>query len=223
MTAQPRLYAQSLALLTDLYQLTMAYGFWKLKLAEQEAVFHLTFRKNPFKGGYAIAAGLGAAINYLNELRFSDDDLVYIASLNGSDGKPLFDAGFCEYLRALRFTCDIDAIQEGTVVFPHEPLLRIKGPMLQCQLLETPLLNLINFQTLIATKAARVCLAARGEPVIEFGLRRAQGIDGGLAASRAAYIGGCVATSNVLAGKLYGIPYRRARAVTFNIIHIICC
>jgi nicotinate phosphoribosyltransferase len=202
----------SLALLTDLYQLTMAYGYWKLGTAQREAVFHLFFRKNPFHGGFTVASGLQPAIDYMKALRFLPDDLEYLATITGNDGKALFEPAFLEYLGKMRFECDVDAIPEGTVVFPHEPLLRIKGPMLQCQILETPLLNLINFHTLIATKAARVCLAAKGEPVIEFGLRRAQGIDGAMAASRAAYIGGCAATSNVLAGKTYGIPVKGTHA-----------
>lgn len=200
------LYRHSLALLTDLYQLTMAYGYWKLGRHDLQAVFHLTFRKNPFSGGYAIAAGLESVIDYVNDLRFADDDLAYLGTLKGNDGQPLFDPHFLDYLRDLRLTLDIDAIPEGTAVFEHEPLVRVSGSLLQAQLIETPLLNLINFQTLIATKAARICDAARGEPVIEFGLRRAQGIDGALAATRSAYVGGAAATSNVLAGKLYGIP-----------------
>ena len=202
----------SLALLTDLYQLTMAHGYWKLGRAEDEAVFHLFFRRTPFKGGYAIAAGLELALEYLMRLRFEADDLAYLATLTGNDMKPLFDPGFLEYLGALRFTCEVDAMPEGTAVFAHEPLLRVRGPILQCQLVETPLLNMLNFSTLIATKAARVVGAAEGEPVLEFGLRRAQGVDGALTASRAAYIGGCVATSNVLAGKLYDIPVRGTHA-----------
>ncbi len=206
------LYAHSLALLTDLYQLTMAYGYWKLGTAEKEAVFHLSFRKNPFQGGFSIACGLNYAIEYLKNLSFTADDVAYLATLRGNDGKPLFEPGFYEYLRTMKFTCDVDAIPEGTAVFPNEPLIRIRGPILQCQILETPLLNMLNFQTLIATKAARVCLAARGEPVLEFGLRRAQGVDGSLAASRAAYVGGCAATSNVLAGKLFGIPVKGTHA-----------
>ena len=206
------IYKTSLALLTDLYQITMAYGYWKQGLAEHEAVFHLFFRSNPFKGGYAICAGLATAIEYLQDLAFSDDDIEYLASLTGSDEKPLFETAFLDYLKGLSFSFDVDAIEEGTVVFPQEPLLRIKGPLLQCQLLETTLLNIINFQTLIATRAARICYAAKGEPVLEFGLRRAQGFDGGLAASRAAYLGGCAATSNVLAGKLYHIPVRGTHA-----------
>lgn len=201
-----QLYRPSLALLTDLYQLTMAYGYWKHGLTERESVFHLFFRNNPFQGGYSIACGLQTAIEYLENFRFDPDDLTYLASLNGADAKPLFDAQFIDYLGAIKFSCDLDAIPEGTVVYPHEPLVRVTGPMLQCQLLETPLLNIINFQTLIATKAARVCQAAAGDRVIEFGLRRAQGIDGALAASRAAFIGGCSGTSNVLAGKLFNIP-----------------
>ena len=202
----------SLALLTDLSQLTMAYGYWKLRKAEQHAVFHLLFRKPPFNGGYAIAAGLATALDFVERFRLEPSDIDYLASLTGNDGAPLFEPAFLTYLGDLRLTCDIDAIAEGTVVFGQEPLLRVRGPILQCQLLETALLNVINFQTLIATKASRICAAARGDPIIEFGLRRAQGIDGGLSASRAAYIGGCAATSNVLAGKLYGIPVRGTHA-----------
>ncbi|MGE3164435.1 MAG: nicotinate phosphoribosyltransferase [Planctomycetota bacterium] len=200
------LYGNSLALLTDLYELTMAYAFWKLDTPPPEAAFHLTFRRNPFDGGYAIACGLSAVIEFLERFAFDEADLEYLATLRGNDAKPLFEREFLEHLRNLRFTCDVDAIPEGTVVFPQEPLLRVTGPVIQCQLLETALLNLTNFETLIATKAARICQAARGENVIEFGLRRAQGIDGGVSASRAAYVGGCVGTSNVLAGRIFGIP-----------------
>jgi len=205
-------YNSSLALLTDLYQITMAYGYWKSEMTEQEAVFNLFFRKNPFNGGYTIAGGLAYAIDFLENFHFESSDIAYLATLKGADGKPLFEQGFLDYLAKMRFTCDVDAIPEGTVVFPQEPLLRVKGPLMQGQLVETALLNIINFQSLIATKAARVCQAANGEPVLEFGLRRAQGIDGGLAASRAAYIGGCTATSNVLAGKLFDIPVRGTHA-----------
>jgi nicotinate phosphoribosyltransferase len=198
--------ASSLALLTDLYQLTMACAYWKSGTAHKEAAFHLSFRTAPFQGGFTIASGLASAINWLKEFRFSDSDLSYLATIPGRDKQPLFAKEFLDYLKRLRFTCDVDAIPEGTVVFPHEPLIRVQGPLLEAQLLETPLLNFFNFQSLIATKAARICLAAQGEPVIEFGLRRAQGIDGALTASRAAYVGGCAGTSNVLAGKTYGLP-----------------
>lgn len=202
----------SLALLTDLYQLTMAYGYFQQKVADQPAVFHLFFRNCPFRGGYAIAAGLETVLEYIEQFAFSPEDVQYLAQLRGNDGLPLFDVGFLDYLAALRLQVDVDAIAEGTPVFPHEPLLRVRGPILQCQILETALLNIVNFQTLIATKAARVVMAAAGDPVLEFGLRRAQGIDGALAASRAAFIGGCQATSNVLAGRLYGIPVRGTHA-----------
>lgn len=202
----------SLTLLTDLYQLTMAYGYWKEQVEAQEAVFHMYFRRNPFQSGFSIACGLEEVIDYLDNFAFDAEDLEYLGSLTGNDGKPLFEKPFLEHLRDLRLECDIDAIPEGTPVFPSEPLVRVQGPILQCQLIETALLNILNFQTLIATKAARVCLAARGEPVLEFGARRAQGVDGALAASRAAYIGGCAGTSNVLAGKLYGIPVRGTHA-----------
>lgn len=205
-------YNDSLALLTDLYQLTIAYGYWKLGKAEQEAVFHLFFRKPPFQGGFTIVAGLQYVVDYFQELHFAGDDIVYLASLTGYDGKPLFEQGFLDYLQSMKFSVHIDAIPEGTVVFPQEPLLRVTGPILQCQLLETPLLNMVNFQSLIATKAARICTAAAGAPVLEFGLRRAQGIDGGISASRAAFIGGCSSTSNVLAGKRFGIPVKGTHA-----------
>jgi nicotinate phosphoribosyltransferase len=212
MTARPMPNRMPLALLTDLYQLTMAYGYWKLGRAEQRAVFHLFFRRPPFNGGYAVAAGLSPALDFIEAFQFDPSDIEYLGSLTGNDGAALFEPDFLGYLADLRLTCDVDAMPEGTVAFGQEPLLRVQGPMLQCQILETALLNIVNFQTLIATKASRICAAARGEPVIEFGLRRAQGIDGALAASRAAYIGGCVATSNVLAGKLFGIPVRGTHA-----------
>jgi nicotinate phosphoribosyltransferase len=205
-------YRPSLALLTDLYQLTMAYGYWKSGTADKEAVFHLFFRKNPFGGGFAVACGLHRAMELLERFRFEPEDVEYLAGVPGRDGRPIFERAFLDHLRGLRLRCDLDAMPEGTVAFPFEPLLRVRGPILEAQLLETALLNVLNFETLIATKAARVCLAARGEPVLEFGLRRAQGIDGGLSSSRAAYVGGCVGTSNVLAGRLYGIPVRGTHA-----------
>src|SRR6056297_2534081 len=184
----------------------MAYGYWKHGLSERESVFHLFVRKNPFGGGYSVACGLQTAIELVEDFRFDADDLEYLATLCGADAHPLFEPAFLDYLGGLSLGCDIDAVVEGTVVYPHTPIVRVRGPILQCQLLETSLLNIINFQTLIATKAARVCQAAAGDRVIEFGLRRDQGIDGSLAASRAAMVGGCVGTSNVLAGKIYGVP-----------------
>jgi nicotinate phosphoribosyltransferase len=200
------LYRPSLALLTDLYQLTMAYAYWKSGMERLEAAFELSFRRNPFQGGFTVACGLEYAIDWIESLRFDPQDLAYLAQVRGSDGAPLFDRAFLEHLGSLRLSLDVDAMPEGTVVFPLEPMARVCGPILHCQIVETALLNVINFQSLIATKAARVVMAARGEPVLEFGLRRAQGIDGGLSASRAAWIGGCAATSNVLAGRLFGIP-----------------
>ncbi|OOG72393.1 nicotinate phosphoribosyltransferase [Algoriphagus sp. A40] len=200
------LYQSNLVLLTDFYQLTMAYAYWKAGKGEQEAVFNLFFRKHPFEGGFTLAAGLDYVVDFCQNFRFEKADLDYLEVMKNKDGTPLFEADFLDYLQKLEFTCDIDAVEEGTVVFPNAPLVRVRGPLIQCQLLETPLLNIINFQTLIATKAARINVAAQGEPVLEFGLRRAQGIDGALAASRASYIGGCTSTSNVMAGKLFGIP-----------------
>ncbi len=207
-----QLYGTSLSLLTDLYQLTMAYAYWKSGIAEREAVFHLHFRKAPFNSGFTIACGLADAVAYIEQFRFTKCDLEYLATLTGNDEKPLFEPAFLDYLGNLEFSCDVDAVPEGTPVFPYEPIVRVTGPIVQCQILETALLNIINFQTLIATKAARICLAAQGESVLEFGARRAQGFDGALSASRAAFIGGCVATSNVLAGKLLGIPVKGTHA-----------
>lgn len=212
MSGLDNLYGGSLALLTDLYQLTMACGYWKAGTADREAVFHMTFRRAPFGGGYAIASGIAPALSYLRALRFSHDDVAYLATLRDPSGAALFPSGFLDYLAAFRFACTIDAVPEGSVVFAHEPIVRVTGPIAHAQLVETALLTMTNFETLIATKASRVAQAARGAPVIEFGLRRAQGIDGGIAASRAAYIGGCAATSNVLAGKLFGIPVRGTHA-----------
>lgn len=202
----------STSLLTDLYQLTMSYAYWRTGKVSDSAVFHLYFRSNPFDGGYTIAAGLAPAIAWLESLHFNDDDLRYLASLTGNDGGALFPADFLDYLRTLRFTCDVDAVPEGTVVFPHEPLVRVRGPIIEAQLAESALLCIINFQSLIATKASRIVAAAKGDPVIDFGLRRAQGPDGATSATRAAFIGGVGATSNVLAGALHGIPARGTHA-----------
>ncbi|MEI8365138.1 MAG: nicotinate phosphoribosyltransferase [Parachlamydiaceae bacterium] len=201
-----QLYSQSLALLTDFYQMTMSYGYWKAGLDKKEAIFHLFFRKNPFNGGFTIAAGLESVIDYLKTFRFDDSDLAYLETLRDADNEPLFESKFFDYLANMKFSCDVDAIPEGNTVFPYEPLIRVQGPLIQAQLLESPLLNLINFPSLIATKAARICIAAGKDPVLEFGLRRAQGIDGSLTASRSAYIGGCIGTSSLLAGKIFGIP-----------------
>src|SRR5437899_2521696 len=195
-----------IALTTDLYEVTMACGYWKAGVSDYEAAFHVTFRENPFGGEFTVACGLATAIDFLRTFHFTETQIAYLGSQHGNDGKPLFDSGFLDYLRGLQLTCDIDAVAEGTLVFPNEPLIRICGPIAQCQLLETALLNILNFESLIATKAARVCLAAQSDPVIEFGLRRAQGVDGGLTAARAAYIGGCAGTSNLQAGERFGIP-----------------
>ncbi len=206
----------TLALLTDLYQLTMGAGYHRAGLADRRACFHLFFRRNPFKGGYAIAAGLDTALDYLESLRFGDEERDYLRSLRGPDGGQLFPEDFLDRLRDATWDLDVAAVPEGTVMFPHEPLLRIEGPLWQAQLVETALLNILNFQTLVATKASRVCRAATtdGVPdkVLEFGLRRAQGIDGALSASRAAFVGGCTATSNVLAGQRFGIPVQGTHA-----------
>ena len=193
------------ALLTDLYQLTMAQGYLDSGKAGTQACFHMTFRDYPFKGGYAIASGMAHLAELVEGFRFSEDDLAYLGSLPAPGGGPLFKPSFIDYLRDFKLSVDIDAVREGTAVFPHEPIVRVTGPIMECQLLETALLNCVGFETLIATKAARICLAAQA-PVAEFGLRRAQGPAGGVWASRAAVVGGCASTSNVMAGKLFDIP-----------------
>lgn len=194
------------ALLTDLYQLTMLAGYFEKGMQDDPAVFDLFFRTPPFKGGYAIFAGLEPLLRYLSELRFTDEDLSYLESLD------IFNPRFLDYLKGFRFRCRVVAVPEGTAVFQHEPLLTVEGPLAQAQLVETALLNIVNFQSLVATKAARICTVAAGGEVVEFGLRRAQGPDGGLSEVRGAFIGGARSTSNVWAGKLLGIPVRGTHA-----------
>jgi nicotinate phosphoribosyltransferase len=204
--------SETLGLFTDLYQLTMANGYFLTGQFEAQAIFHMYFRKNPFAGGYAVASGLESLVNYVENFRFSKEDIDFLANLLGSDDKPIFQRSFLDYLGALKLSLDIDAVQEGEIVFAHEPLVRVQGPIIECQLLETALLTFLNFETLIATKASRVKLASQNRQVVEFGARRAQGIDGALSASRAAYLGGCDGTSNVLAGKLFDIPVKGTHA-----------
>ena len=213
------LYRPSLATLTDLYELTMAAAYYKGGRDRDEAVFSLFFRRPPFGSGFTLAAGLESVVDFIENFAFSPDDLTYLATLSGSDGKPLFEPAFLDHLDHLRLDLDIDAVPEGGVVFPYEPLVRVRGPLLAAQIVETALLNLVNFPSLVATNAARVVRAAAGVPVLEFGLRRAQGPDGALTASRAAYLGGCAATSNVLAGRLFGIPVRGTHAHSWILAH----
>lgn len=191
--------AMNLTLLTDLYQLTMMQGYFK-NPTDQVVVFDMFYRKNPCNGGYAIAAGLDQVIEYIKGLHFSYEDIEYLKSLK------IFDADFLEYLRSFHFTGDIYAIPEGTVVFPREPLLKVIAPIMEAQLIETAILNIINHQSLIATKASRVVHAAKGDGIMEFGLRRAQGPDAGIYGARAAMIAGCVGTSNVLTGAMFDVP-----------------
>jgi nicotinate phosphoribosyltransferase len=206
------IYRPSLALLTDFYELTMAQAYFASGMAETPAVFNLFFRKAPFGGGYTVACGLAAVTDFIEHFGFDAQDLAFLSAQVDDRGAPLFTSAFLEYLGDLKLTLDVDAIPEGTVVFPQEPLVRVRGPLAQAQLVETALLTLINYSSLVATKAAGVVLAAGGAPVLEFGLRRAQGIDGGLTASYAAHVGGCAATSNTLSGRLFGIPVRGTHA-----------
>lgn len=191
---------RNLTLLTDLYQLTMMQGYYNNDTNNHEVVFDLFYRNNPSKNGYAVCAGLAQTIEYIENLSFNDADIAYLESLN------LFQEDFLNYLRGFKFTGDIYAIPEGTVVFPMEVLMRVKAPIFEAQFVETALLNMINHQSLIATKAARVVRAAEGDPVLEFGLRRAQGPDAGIYGARAAIIGGCAGTSNVLTGQMFDVP-----------------
>jgi nicotinate phosphoribosyltransferase len=187
------------ALFTDFYSLTMAQGYWKNKM-DNRAVFEMFFRRHPFGGGFSVFAGLETLLEKIAGFSFSSEDLNYLASLE------IFEDAFLDYLGAFRFSGSLWALDEGTVVFPQEPLIRIDANLIESQIVEALILNTINFQSLVATKTARVFLASGKSPVMEFGLRRAQGEDGAMSASRAAYIGGASATSNVLAGKTYGIP-----------------
>ncbi len=191
---------RNLTLMTDLYQLTMANGYLKSGIDKNIAVFDMFFRKNPCRNGYTIIAGIEQVIDYIENINFDEDDLSYLKELN------LFDDEFINYLRNFKFTGTIYCVEEGSIMFPYEPILRVKAPIIEAQLLETTLLNLINFQSLIATKASRICFAAKGDPVFEFGLRRAQGPDAGIYGARAAIIGGCVGTSNMYAGKKFNVP-----------------
>ncbi|NCC68960.1 MAG: nicotinate phosphoribosyltransferase [Clostridia bacterium] len=190
---------RNLTMLTDLYQLTMMYGYYKEGMQDNEGIFDLFFRPKEAIV-YAVMAGTESVVDYINNLHFSDEDIQYLRSLN------LFDEGFLDYLKQLRFTGELYAMPEGTIVFPYEPLVRVRAPIMQAQLIETAMLTFVNHQTLIATKASRICYAANGDSVLEFGLRRAQGADAAIYGARAAIIGGCNATSNVLTGQMFDIP-----------------
>ena len=197
--------AQNLTLLTDLYELTMMQGYYE-NPSDQIVVFDAFYRKNPCGGAYAVCAGLEQVIEYVRDLHFSPDDIDYLRSLH------IFNDDFLEYLRGFHFTGDIYAIPEGTVVFPREPLLKVVAPIMEAQLVETAILNMINHQSLIATKASRVVYAAKGDGIMEFGLRRAQGPDAGIYGARAAMIGGCIGTSNVLTGQMFDVPVKGTHA-----------
>lgn len=206
MSLTDRTKPTDVSLNTDLYELTMAQGFWESGLLNTQACFNVFFRDNPFGGGYAIACGMGQIADLIENFVFEEEDISYLASIMAPGGGPMFKKGFLDYLRDFRMDVTVHALPEGDIVFPREPMVRVEGPIIACQLLETALLNLVNFQTLVATKTARIVLAAQGHPVSDFGLRRAQGPDGGLSVARASYIAGAASTSNVLAGKIYGIP-----------------
>ena len=200
------MHNHSLTLLTDLYELTMMQGYFKNKDQNETVIFDAFYRNNPQDSGYAISAGLEQVIDYIKNLRFSKQDIDYLASLN------IFEADFLDYLSTFRFTGDIYAIPEGSIMFPREPMIKVIAPIMEAQLIETAILNIINHQSLIATKASRVCYAAKGDGIMEFGLRRAQGPDAGTYGARAAMIGGCIGTSNVLAGQLFDVPVKGTHA-----------
>ena len=194
------------SLLTDLYELTMAQGLWESGKLDEEDCFCAFYRDHPFGSAYAVMCGTSDIPDLVENLHFTPEDIDYLASLKAPAGGAMFKPAFLDYLRDFRMHVDIDAVPEGELVFPREPMVRVVGPALECQMLETALLNTVGFQTLVATKTARVVQAAKGRPVAEFGLRRAQGPDGGMAVARASYVAGCASTSNVLAGRKYGIP-----------------
>ena len=196
---------RNLTLLTDLYELTMMQGYFKTG-NNRTVIFDAFHRNNPCGGGYAIACGLDQVIDYIKNLHFTDDDIAYLSNLN------LFDNDFLDYLKNFHFTGDIYAIPEGTLIFPREPIVKVIAPIIEAQLVETAILNIINHQSLIATKAARVCYAAKGDGIMEFGLRRAQGPDAGIYGARAAVIAGCVGTSNVLTGQMFDVPVKGTHA-----------
>ena len=191
---------QNLTLMTDLYELTMMQGYFRNKDRNETVIFDAFYRNNPMDSGYSICAGLEQVIDYINNLHFEDDDIAYLRSLG------IFGEDFLEYLRNFHFSGDIYAIPEGSIMFPREPMIKVIAPIMEAQLVETAILNIINHQSLIATKTSRVCFAARGDGIMEFGLRRAQGPDAGIYGARAAIIGGCNSTSNVLAGKMFSVP-----------------
>ncbi|MDF1617731.1 nicotinate phosphoribosyltransferase [Petrocella sp. FN5] len=193
---------QDLSLLTDFYQLTMMQGYFFQERSGEKSIFDLFYRSNPSGSSFSIAAGLEQVIDYINNLSFSEESIRYLDSLD------VFEAPFLDYLRNFKFTGDIYAVLEGTIIFPNEPILKVIAPICEAQLIETALLNIINHQSLIATKSARINWAAGDDMVVEFGLRRAQGPDAGIYGARAAVIGGCDATSNVLAGKMFDIPVK---------------
>ena len=191
---------RNLTLLTDLYEITMMQAYFKNNNKNKMAIFDVFYRKNPIDGGYAISAGLEQVIEYINNLHFTEDDINYLASLK------IFEDDFLDYLKNFKFTGDIYAIPEGSVMFPREPMLKVIAPIMEAQFIETAILNILNHQSLIATKAARICYAAEGDGIMEFGLRRAQGPDAGIYGARAAVIGGCAGTSNVLTGQMFDVP-----------------
>ncbi len=197
---------RNLTLLTDLYELTMMQGYFKEKEANETVIFDAFYRNNPNNNGYSICAGLEQVIEYIKNLHFDEEDVAYLRSTG------LFGEDFLEYLRQFHFSGDIYAIPEGTVVFPREPLVKVIAPIMEAQLVETAILNIINHQSLIATKTARVVYAAQGDGIMEFGLRRAQGPDAGIYGARAAMIAGCIGTSNVLAGQMFDVPVKGTHA-----------
>ena len=197
---------QNLTLLTDLYELTMMQGYFKNKDQNEIVIFDAFYRNNPCDGGYAISAGLEQIIDYIKNLRFEEEDITYLRSLG------IFEEDFLAYLADFKFSGDIYAIPEGTIMFPREPMIKVIAPIMEAQLVETAILNIMNHQSLIATKASRICYAAKGDGIMEFGLRRAQGPDAGTYGARAAVIGGCVGTSNVLCGQLFDVPVKGTHA-----------
>ena len=188
-----------LTLLTDFYQLTMMNGYLDADKQDEIMIFDMYYRKNPNNGGYTIVCGINEVIDYIENLKFTDDDIAYLKK------QDIFSEKFLQYLKNFKFDGEIYAVEEGTIMFPNEPIIRVKAKAMQAQFIETTVLCIVNFQTLIATKASRICYSAMGDAVMEFGLRRAQGTSAGLYGAKAAIVGGCIGTSNVLAAKEFDV------------------
>ena len=206
-------------LLADLSQICMAYSLWKQDMQDYQAAFHIYYRKALFKGGFAVFSGLDQVLDILNNFKFTEEDVDFLRSLNNLDDSPNFEDEFLDYLLQLKADVEVSSVDEGEIIFPNLPIVRVTGNIIVAQLLEASLLNAVNYNSLVATKAARITLAAKSSPVWEYGLRRAQGSEASLRATRGAWIGGCAGTTNVLAAKIFGIPLTNTMSHSWVLAH----